>query len=174
MAEQETILSVLKDVSENNRIRECRSLMRQLCVDRIVGKEVLRTTMGKIWVLSKPATFTEVGKNYFNISFNTEADKIMVMSGRSWLFDNNLLALLYLDGFSQPENPPFDTKVLWIQLFKLPAICMIRMYGDLIGKSIGKVIDIDVDTLILVGVSSSEFGWSYRYRKHWLRDATSQ
>lgn len=56
--------------------------------------------MGKICVLSKPAVFTEVGKNRIIISFNIEANKAKVINGRPWLFDNNLLALKSLDGFS--------------------------------------------------------------------------
>lgn len=57
-------------------------LLGQLCAVRVVGKEVLQTTMQKIWVLSKLVEFTEVGRNIFIISFNTEADKEKVMNGR--------------------------------------------------------------------------------------------
>lgn len=62
---------------------------------------MLRVTMGKIWCLSKPAIFKKVGKNIFAITFTTKADKLQVVKGKPWLFNNNLLALQDLDGSKQ-------------------------------------------------------------------------
>lgn len=51
--------------------KESRSLLGKLCIDRSIGKEILKATMGKIWQISKPANFKEVGKNLFTITFET-------------------------------------------------------------------------------------------------------
>lgn len=68
-----------------------------------------------------------------------------MMIGKLWLFDNNLFTLQDLDGLRQIEKVHFDSKTLWIQLHKLPMMCMTGFYGNLIGKTIGKVIEVDVD-----------------------------
>lgn len=39
----------------------------------------------------------------------------------------------------------FDTKLFWVQLHNLPIHYMKHSYGELIGSSIGKIMDIDVD-----------------------------
>lgn len=49
--------------------------------------------MFKIWRLSKPIVFQEVGKNCFVVIFNTNTDKQKIEEGRPWLFNNNLFIL---------------------------------------------------------------------------------
>lgn len=61
------MIVVDKEILKADRIRERRRLIGKLDADRTNGKEVIRTTMNKIWRTSKPATFTEVGKNTFII-----------------------------------------------------------------------------------------------------------
>lgn len=53
--------------------------------------------MWKSWRVSKPAIFKEVGKNIFAITFAAKADKLRVVEGKPWLFDNNFFALKDLD-----------------------------------------------------------------------------
>lgn len=54
--------------------------------------------MEKIWRLHKAASFKEVGKNLFIITFPTVVEKQRVMARQPWLFDNNLFVLQTLDG----------------------------------------------------------------------------
>lgn len=71
-----------------------------VCADKYIGKEAIRVTMGKIWRLSKPTSFKEVGKNIFIISFVKEKYKQRVMDGKPWFFDYNLFALQNLDDYN--------------------------------------------------------------------------
>lgn len=89
-SDEEDPIQVEDEFSVSNRIKERRSLLGKLCLDSMVGKEVLRTTMGKIWKISKPAIFRDLGSNLFSITFESETDKLKVSDGRPWLFDNNL------------------------------------------------------------------------------------
>lgn len=75
------------------------SIIGRLYMDCFFGKEVLGTTMAKIWKISKPAMFQECGQNMFVITFATHAKKEKVLAGRPWLFDNCLLVLKIFDGF---------------------------------------------------------------------------
>lgn len=69
--------------------------------------------MGKVWRISKPAIFTEVGRNTQIITFATEGDKQRVMEGHPWLFDNHMIILKHLEMHSQPLSTRFDTKTFW-------------------------------------------------------------
>lgn len=102
--------------------------------------------MGKVWKISKGATFKDVSRNIFTITFNMEADKQRVMEGHPWLFGNHLLVLKQLDGFAQPQATRFKTEIFLLQFHHLLIRCMKRYYGNLIGKSISRVLGVDVDT----------------------------
>lgn len=97
--------------------------------------------MGKIWRISKPATFRDLGRNLFAIIFETENDKQRVIC----LFDNNPFVLNQLDGLLQPEAHSFDTESFWLRFYRLPVLCMNRKYDHLIGCSVGEVEEVEVD-----------------------------
>lgn len=74
-----------------------------------ISREIVRSTMGKIWRISKSTTFIEVGTNMFIIMFATETDKFRVTRGKLWLFDGNLFSLKDLDGQKQITKTKFKT-----------------------------------------------------------------
>lgn len=78
--EEKDPISVEDDLSEDECIKERRSIIGKLCMNRIINKDVLRITMGRIWRTSKPALYKEVGKNLLNISFAMETDKHRVIA----------------------------------------------------------------------------------------------
>lgn len=102
--------------------------------------------MGKIWRLHKAASFKEAKKNLFIITFSTEAENQRVMVGRPWLFDNNLFILKSVDGRIQLTKKNFNSELCWFQPHRLLVRYMNRYYGELIGNTIGRVLDVDVDT----------------------------
>lgn len=85
-------------VSEDDKIKERMSLMGKIFTDRQISKVTIGGLMGKIWCISKPAIFSEVGSNSFIVTFATEIDKQRVINGKLWLFDGHLFALQNLDG----------------------------------------------------------------------------
>lgn len=58
-----------------NELVEQRSIRGKICSTRLISKEVVGTTMAKIWRISKAAQFTEVSPNIFVIEFKNLADK---------------------------------------------------------------------------------------------------
>lgn len=105
-----------EEVIEEDTIKEQRSLVGKICLDRGISKEVIQTTMGKIWSLSKSTSFKEVEKNLFIITFSIEAEKQRVLLGKPWLFDNSLFALQPFDGEKQITKTKFNTEQFWVQL----------------------------------------------------------
>lgn len=87
-----------EELTDQDTIKERRSLVEKICTERSIIRDAIQSTMGKIWKLGKAATFKEVEKNLFIVTFSTEAEKERVSSGKPWLFDNNLFTLQPLDG----------------------------------------------------------------------------
>lgn len=56
-----------------------------------------------------------------------------------------------MDGRIQLTKKNFNSELFWFQLHRLPVRYMNRYYGELIGNTIGRVLDVDVDT--------NDIGW---------------
>ncbi|XP_040987678.1 uncharacterized protein LOC121235396 [Juglans microcarpa x Juglans regia] len=122
-----------------------RSLISKIWSDRQIGKNIIETTMAKVWRLSKPAIFIEMGKNIFVITFATHADKNRVMSGRPWFFDGQMFVLKVFDGYTPLNKMSFDDVVLWVQFHNLPLFGMSWECGERMGSSLGVVEEVEVD-----------------------------
>lgn len=64
-----------KEVSEEENIKERRSLVGRICTKRNISRDVIQATMKKIWRLHKAASFKEAGRNLFIITFFNSARK---------------------------------------------------------------------------------------------------
>lgn len=143
--EEDELINLGEDLSGDDKIKESQSLIGKVCADQSIGKDIMKTTLGKIWRISKPAIIHEVGKYCFTITFDYELDKLRVLDGRPWLFDNYLFILRPLDGLLQPEAHIFNYESFWIRMYKLLVMYMNRHYGTLLGQTLGEVEDVEVD-----------------------------
>ncbi|XP_042983175.1 uncharacterized protein LOC122312593 [Carya illinoinensis] len=139
-----SVLNLDEEGSTVTKEKGDRSLVGKVFSDRMVSKEVLASTMAKVWWISKRADFHECGSNTFIVTFATIADKLKVLSGKPWLFDNNLFALKLFDGFNQPSTIKFDSEEFWVQLHNLPFAYMDRVHGEKTGQTLGRVIEVDL------------------------------
>lgn len=79
------------------------------------------------------------------MTFANEVDKLRVEDDKPWLFDSNLFILKDLDGSRQLAQTQFNRELFWIRLYKLPFRCMNRFYKELIGNTLGEVLEVEVD-----------------------------
>lgn len=88
LSEEEDAAIVIEEdvVSEVKRKGDC-SLIGKIWNDRQFGKQVVESTLTKIWSLSKLTVLREVGRNMFVVIFATHANKQRIEDGRPWLFD---------------------------------------------------------------------------------------
>lgn len=72
-----------------------KNIIGKLVSDRVIGKEVICSMMGKIWKMGKTFSFHILSPNLFLVSFESQADwkKKKILKGRPWLFDNYLFLL---------------------------------------------------------------------------------
>lgn len=143
--EKDELINLGEDLSGDDKIKENQSLIGKVCVDQSIGKDIMKTTLGKIWRINKPAIIHKVGKYCFTITFDYESNKLRVLDGRPWLFDNYLFILRPLDGLLQSEAHIFNYQSFWIRMYKLPMMYMNRHYGILLGQTLREVEDVEVD-----------------------------
>ncbi|KAF5471486.1 hypothetical protein F2P56_008274 [Juglans regia] len=124
--------------------KEQRTVLGKIFSSRIISKEVLGSTMAKVWKISKAAKFTEVCPNTFAIIFENVADKMRVWEGRPWLFDNQVLVMKEFEGYKPLHSVSFDSECFWIRIHNLPISCMTKVKGEQIGGTVGKVERVDV------------------------------
>ncbi|XP_042944656.1 uncharacterized protein LOC122278541 [Carya illinoinensis] len=144
--EEEVIIEVENDSEIEIQWKGERSLIGKVCSERYVGKKVIGNTMARIWRISKRAVFQEVERNTFVVTFATHADKERVLEGKPWLFDNVLFILVPYDGVMQPGRIAFDYETFWIQIHNLPLGCMSMEWGKRIGDSVGRCMEVDVES----------------------------
>lgn len=123
-----------------------RILIGKIWSKRQIGKQVVESTMAKVWRLSKLAIFIEMGQNTFIITFATHADKNRVVNERAWFFYGNMFVMNAFDGYSPLSNMSFDMASMWVQFHNLPLVGMSKDFGTKIGSSLGMVEAVEVDT----------------------------
>jgi hypothetical protein len=89
---------VEEDVMGESRTIGSKCLLGKLITDKLFSKEVLKTTMLRLWGASRGITTTNISDNLFAFQFPNEYERMRVLNGAPWLFDNYLLALQEFDG----------------------------------------------------------------------------
>lgn len=56
---------------ENAQLKEEQCLVGKVCMERMIIKAIVATTMAKVWKFSKPTSFQEMGQNIILIIFET-------------------------------------------------------------------------------------------------------
>ncbi|KAF5445531.1 hypothetical protein F2P56_034577 [Juglans regia] len=142
--EEDCPIEIRRGVCDSMEQKGERSLIGKIISERRIGKEVARSMMEKVWKVGKPLEFQEIGGNCFVITFANRRDKWKVLDGCPWLFDSYLFVLLDFNGGLQPSLFDFDHAYLWVQMLNLPLSYMNKQMGELIGSSMGKVSEVDV------------------------------
>lgn len=142
--EEESEIVVEEKVLLDSVNRGKNSLGGKLHFDRIIRKEVILSTLLKVWKTSKKFTVQDIGTNFYIFSVEEQSDMQRVVKGKLWLFDSSLLSLKFFDGYTPPAKMCFSKEEFWVQLHNLPLGCMNVDIETEIGKSIGKVVECDV------------------------------
>lgn len=82
---------------------------------------------------------------YLELKFENQSDKHRVLHGRLWLFDSFLFSLQQTNGWVPPTKIDFSKEVSWVHMHNLPLACMNKAKGNSIGKTIGTVMECDVN-----------------------------
>ncbi|CAA0837110.1 Unknown protein [Striga hermonthica] len=102
----------------------------------------LRATLNMVWSTKQAFEIRSIGQNSFQFIFQNDEDRAKVLQGKTWTFDGQYILLKNWS----PEGVDFseeDEKVqLWVQIHQLPLHWLGYESGIMIGKLIGKVLDV--------------------------------
>lgn len=79
--------------------------------------------MNQIWALSRGMVVRAIDSNTFVFQFFHWKDKLKILEGRPWSFDQKLLVLNEIVGHEQPSQVVLDTTPFWVRIYNLPFNC---------------------------------------------------
>ena len=85
----------------------------------------------------------EKAYNTFIFQFQSAAKRKRVLTGGPWLFDRALLILTEPQGTGELSKLNFSRAPFWVQIHNIPIVCMTVETGEILGKRIGKVLEVD-------------------------------
>jgi hypothetical protein len=69
-------------------------------------------------------TFQIIGSNMFIVEFKEVCDKNIILEGRPWIFDGNLIALAKCGGLTPLAAMQFEHASFWMHMYNLPLACI--------------------------------------------------
>jgi hypothetical protein len=120
-------------------------LVGRLFADRIIGRDIIKSTLIRGWKPSGTTIFKTLGHNLFLVEFENVWDKSRVLEGRPWIFEGNLFSVEDYNGLIAPDRMEFSKVLFWVRMFHLPLACMNETMGVKIGSSVGEVEEVETD-----------------------------
>jgi hypothetical protein len=130
---------------ENMVDRSQSCLVGKLFADRIIGRDIIKSTLIRGWKPSGTTIFKNLGHNMFLVEFENGWDKSRVLEGRPWVFEGNLFSVEDYNGLIAPDRMEFSKVLFWVRMFHLPLACMNETMGVKIGCSVGEVEEVETD-----------------------------
>lgn len=119
------------------------SLVGKILTNKQVNGEVFKSVITKIWRLRKELDIEVISRNTFAFHFSCSEDKVRVLKGGPWSFDDALMVLVEPGGKGDIKSMLFNKTDFWVQILNVPLICMTVETGKFLGSIIGTVKEID-------------------------------
>ncbi|XP_074327337.1 uncharacterized protein LOC141665256 [Apium graveolens] len=115
-------------------------LVGQFLTEKNINSRAIKSKIADIWKPTMGVNIKELEVGIFLFQFYHRKDKMWVMNGGPWSFDN---AMLLIDSISEGEEPlkvPFWWLNIWIQIHDLPSGFMLEAVGQQLGNFFGEFI----------------------------------
>lgn len=133
----------LKDKGKN-KLALC--LVGKIMTTKLVNKWVFFDVMSMIWRVNGGVETEALEGNIFALHFKTAEDRQRILMGRPWYFDRAIVIFEEPTGTGDIRSMRFASARFWIQIHNVPLICMSEEIGFFLGKMIGEVREVDVET----------------------------
>lgn len=100
--------------------------------------------MSNIWATKEDVAIEGLGDNQFIFFFTSEEDKVRILVGSPWHYDNSLLLLIEPKGMGEIAKLDFSKATFWVQIHNIPIVCMNQESAFQLGCKIGRVKEIDL------------------------------
>ena len=137
-------LEVEADAMGNSMALGSNYLLGRLITDRLFNREAFKSSMLRLWGVTRGITVKDIGENLFVFQFTQAAERNRVLKGSPWLFDNYLLALTEFDGSCPASHIQFNRCYFWVQIHRVPLYYMTKETDERVGGTLGNVVSVDV------------------------------
>ncbi|XP_042942846.1 uncharacterized protein LOC122277028 [Carya illinoinensis] len=144
-AEESAGVVVETERLEDVRVRGEKSLMVRLLTERYFNREAFKQTMRRVWRPTKNIKFRDLTQGLMLVEFDEPRDKVRVLHDGPWTFNKQLVLTKEFEGHLQAHEVSMTTADFWVRIHDLPMIACNEYVGKLIGDTLGKVIEVDVD-----------------------------
>ncbi|KAK3212425.1 hypothetical protein Dsin_017131 [Dipteronia sinensis] len=110
----------------------------------LVNKDAFISVFNSIWKVSKGFEIEWVEGNIFTFQFFNMEDRNRIINGGPWNFDKAIVALEELPIDGDISNLGFNKVEFWIQVHKIPPLCMSEEIGLFLCTMIGEVREVDL------------------------------
>ena len=125
-------------------LEECSlSLFGRLLLDRQQNIRALKSTLRTTWKIGSELRIVDVGSNILQFKFSSSYQRDWDENSGPWNFENNLLLLCRWKKGLIIKNIVFTHSPFWVQLWGLPFELMSEEVGQDIGRSLGRLIEVD-------------------------------
>jgi hypothetical protein len=102
-------------------------------------------SLGKIWCPVKGIKCKDLGDNLFLFTFLQPGGKRRAVTEGPWEFRGDLIIVVDFDGKKRLHELEFTHIPVWIRAFNLPLGLMNESTGRVIGKKVGRALEVDTD-----------------------------
>ena len=135
---------IISTQSRDDLLEECSlSLFGRLLSDRQQNMRALKNTLKAAWKMGSKLRIVDVGSNILQFKFGLSYQRDWVENSGPWNFENNLLLLCRWKKGLTATNIVFTHSPFWVQLWGLPFELMSEEVSQDIGKSLGRLIEVD-------------------------------
>ncbi|KAK3211797.1 hypothetical protein Dsin_016503 [Dipteronia sinensis] len=121
-------------------------LVEKILTTKLVNRVAFINVMTSIWRVNEGVDFEWAEGNTFAIHFKNLEVRIRIIAGGLWNFDRAIVVFEEPSGDRDILSMSFSQAIFWIQIHNLPLICMTEEIGTFLGKMIGEVRDIDLES----------------------------
>lgn len=149
LTEDDANIVALDDVPEIKEDSDLSlSLVGKVLTVRSYNFDAMKKTLNQIWTISKNALFRPIENGLFVVQFVNPRDKMKVMAGRPWTFDQNLVILNEIEGNAQPSSIALNHSPFWARLYNLPMNSRSEKCIRAIGGGLGTVLEVESDGVV--------------------------
>ncbi|KAF5471635.1 hypothetical protein F2P56_008413 [Juglans regia] len=144
-SERETVdVDVDVDLLQNTIDRGEKCLIIQLLTLRSYNQMAFKQMLRRVWRPSNGLKLQELDSKFLLAEFEDVRDKERVVRDGPWTFDEHLVLVKDFDGFQQVQQIQLTKASFWVRIHDLPLAARSVEVGQLIGKSLGHMEDIDL------------------------------
>ncbi|TXG72528.1 hypothetical protein EZV62_001107 [Acer yangbiense] len=145
--EKEGLVRILdRDLKDRGKQRLAFCMVGKILSSKLVNRGAFSDVISRIWRVHGGFDIKPLEGNIFAFHFKTKEDRKRILMGGTWSFDKALIAFEEPADEGDIVNMRFDRVEFWVQIHNLPLLCMTEEIGVFLGKMIGEVKDIDIET----------------------------